>query len=133
MQAAASPARPQASAQFALNNPGGLGDQVALSLVAAKDLAYAGLGYSLPLGADGLRARAGYAAMRYRIGEDFEALDARGNSRMLTAGLSYPVGAQRQPQRWLGADASDGRYEDKVLGVTTRDRRVDQPGTGGLG
>ena len=36
----------QVNAQLALNNPGGHGDQAALSLVAAEDLRYAGLGYS---------------------------------------------------------------------------------------
>lgn len=114
----------QASAQLALDNPSGRGDQVALSLLAAERLRYGGLGYSLALGSDGLRARVGYTALEYTLGKGFEALDARGGSRSATAGLSYPLLRSGSRSAWLGLDLTSARYEDKTLGVVQRERQV---------
>lgn len=114
----------QGTAQLALDNPSGRGDQLALSLLAAETLRYAGLGYSLPIAADGLRARVGYTAMRYELGKEFAALDAGGHSHSFTAGLSYPLVRSGTRNVWLGLDATDARYEDETLGLVLRERRV---------
>ena len=115
----------QATAQLALDNPGGRGDQLALSLLAAEKLRYAGLGYSLPIASDGLRARVGYTAMRYELGQEFEALDAGGRSHSLTAGLSYPVLRSGTRNVWIGIDATAARYEDSIFDVLQREHDVD--------
>jgi len=116
--------RAQANAQLALDNPGGRGDQATLGLLAAEDLHYAVLGYSFPLGADGLRARLGASALEYKLGDSFAALDARGRSRTVTAGVAHPVLRTGTQSIWFSADANEAHYQDETLGVTLRDRRV---------
>lgn len=117
--------REQANAQLALNSPSGYGDQLALSAVASERLGYAALGYSLPLGNDGLRATLATTYLRYRLGEDFAALDARGNARTYSLGLSYPLYRSVGFSLWLGLDLTNGRYRDDSLGMPLRDRKVD--------
>jgi hemolysin activation/secretion protein len=116
--------RAQANAQLALDNPGGRGDQATLGLLASEDLRYAALGYSFPLGSDGLRARFGLGALDYRLGDSFAALDARGRSRTATAALAYPVLRTGIDSMWVSAEAGDARYKDESLGVALRDRHV---------
>lgn len=116
--------RAQANAQVALDNPSGRGDQATLGVLASEDLHYAALGYSLPLGSDGLRARVGASALRYRLGGSFSALDARGRSRTATAGVTYAVLRTGTGSLWISADANDAHDEDETLGITLRDRHV---------
>jgi hemolysin activation/secretion protein len=116
--------RAQASAQLALNSPSGRGDQLGLSALAAERLSYAALGYSLPLGSDGLRANVAVSELRYRLGKDFAALDARGTARTVSAGLAYPLRRSAAFNLWLGLDVVEGRYHDDSLGVALRERRV---------
>jgi hemolysin activation/secretion protein len=116
--------REQASAQLALNSPSGRGDQLAFSALASQRLSYAALGYSLPLGSDGLRASVGVSELRYRLGEDFAALDAKGTARTTSAGLAYPLQRSVAFNLWLGLDVIEGRYRDDSLGQTLRERRV---------
>lgn len=116
--------RTQANAQLALDNPTGRGDQATLGLLAAEDLRYAILGYAFPIASDGLRGRVSFSGLHYQLGGSFEPLEAKGESRSATAGLSYPLQRGVNGSVWLGADANEGRYEDETLGVTLRDRRV---------
>lgn len=115
----------QATAQLALDNPSGRGDQLALSLLAADTLRYAGLGYSLPVASSGLRARVGYTTMRYELGQEFEALEAGGRSHSFTAGLTYPLVRSSTRNAWIGLDATAARYEDETFGLLQRERAVD--------
>jgi hemolysin activation/secretion protein len=116
--------RVQASAQLSLDNPGGRGDQATASLLASERLRYAALGYAVPVGSDGLRARAGITTLRYRLGDSFAALQAEGRSQSATLALSYPLLRTGTHSAWIGVDASHGRYEDETLGLLQRDRRV---------
>jgi len=117
--------REQASAQLSLEGPSGRGDQATLALLASDGVRYAGVGYGLPLGSDGLRAHAGATDLRYELRGSFAALDARGRARTATAGLSYPAVRSTALNVWLGLDAARGEYHDDVLGLPLRERRVD--------
>lgn len=74
-----------------INNPSGIGDQVAISgLLSNRKLGYGRLAYSLPVGSDGMRAGLAYAATRYELGREFAALDAHGRATSLSLYLGYP-------------------------------------------
>jgi len=81
----------------ALNNPLGIGDQLTLrAMRSVQDLMnYHSLGYSLPLGSNGLRLSLSESAVDYRVAGDFAALGIEGlvNSRELS--LSYPLRRSR--------------------------------------
>ncbi len=74
------------------NNPGGIGDNLDLRLLASSGAGttVGRLGYEAPLGATPWRAGIGYSRVGYQLGEQFEALDATGKADVFDASLSYP-------------------------------------------
>lgn len=116
--------RAQAIARLTLDNPGGRGDQLGVTLMRGQELEYAGASYSLALGASGLRGNLGYTSLHYRLGKEFELLEARGGSRLHRAGLSYPL---HRSEAWnLEAELAWARrwQEDASLGEDLRRRRL---------
>ncbi|ADV26836.1 Polypeptide-transport-associated domain protein ShlB-type [Pseudoxanthomonas suwonensis 11-1] len=83
--------RAQAIGRFTLDNPSGLGDQLGATVMRGEDLEYTGASYTMALGTSGLRGSLGYTSLHYRLGKEFELLEARGSSRLQRAGLSYPL------------------------------------------
>lgn len=80
------------SATLLINNPSGIGDQIAASgLLSNHKLGYGRLAYSLPAGSDGMRAGVAYAATRYQLAREFAALDAHGRATSFSAYLGYPI------------------------------------------
>ncbi|MCR6685235.1 ShlB/FhaC/HecB family hemolysin secretion/activation protein [Pseudoxanthomonas sp.] len=117
--------RTQAIARLTVDNPSGYGDQLSASGMRGRDLEYAGASYALPLGASGLRGSLAYTSLRYRLGKEFESLDATGASRLQRAGLSYPL---RRSERWnleMELAWARRRQEDDSLGQALRRRDVD--------
>ena len=87
------------------------GDQLALStLYSEEDMWMGSFNYSLPLGGSGLRANAGYARTRYRLGEEFSSTKLHGTAKVSTAGLSYPIVRSQ-----LANLNITGTYQHKVL------------------
>ena len=75
-----------------IDSPFMLGDQVQVSGVTSSEQLWLGsLGYSLPLGGDGLRANVGYAQTSYELGKEMASSGAKGGAKVLTAGASYPL------------------------------------------
>ncbi|MET0981095.1 MAG: ShlB/FhaC/HecB family hemolysin secretion/activation protein [Telluria sp.] len=117
--------RRRLTAGLQLNDPAGLGDQ--LSLLGAStgsDFKYARVGYVLPLGAAGTRIGAAYSALRYRLGEEFEALDANGRAQVAQLLLTHPLLRTRRASFQLRASFEDKRYDNRANGVNTSDKRV---------
>ena len=108
------------------NSPLEIGDQLSLNaLTSGHELSYGRLAYQLPLGSDGLRIGAAYFYTRYRLGEEFNALDAHGTAAGGSAFAVYPfIRTQRSN---LSASVS---WEQKKLGDaidatdTTTDKRI---------
>jgi hemolysin activation/secretion protein len=68
------------------------GDQVSVhAMHTDSKLWFGSLGYSLPLGAQGLRAHAEFAHTYYQLGQDFAALDATGTANVASTGLAWPL------------------------------------------
>lgn len=107
-----------------LDNPSGFGDQVQLSGVISDRLDYESFAYSAPLGYDGLRANLGYGQLHYQLGREFAELDARGQSRTLYAGLSYPLLRSTGRNLTVGLNFSNARLQDEAFDVTLRRRDI---------
>ena len=106
----------QGSATVGVNNLTGYGDQLTGALLMAERMDYQGAGYSLPLGTSGLRARVDVNQLHYRLGKDFEDLDAKGKARSLRAGVSYPLVRATDRNVLVGLDYARRRTYDQALG-----------------
>jgi hemolysin activation/secretion protein len=75
-----------------LNNPLRIGDQFTLRAMRSTDglFRYRRVGYSLPLGADGIRLAVSATATDYDLGGAFAALGISGRVRSADATVSYP-------------------------------------------
>lgn len=74
------------------NNPLDRGDQMSLRLQASNtQMHYARLGYQLPLGRAGTRVGIAVSHLDYRLGKDFDALDADGKADTLSLYLRHPL------------------------------------------
>jgi len=80
-----------------INNPLGIGDQISLRAMRAEKnlMNYHSLGYSLPLGHQGLRLSLSDSAVDYRVAGDFAALGIEGLVNSRDAYLTYPLRRSR--------------------------------------
>ncbi len=80
-----------------LNNPLTLGDQLSLRQIRSTDnlFDYKRIGYTLPLGSDGLKLAVSTLTTDYKLGGDFKALDISGKVRSSDISLSYPFTRSR--------------------------------------
>ena len=122
------------------------GDQITVrSLLSEENMWLGSLGYSLPVGASGLRAQLSYARTAYELGKDFASLDASGTADVASVGLTYPllrsqrsnltVGASLQHKKLhdeQGAAASDNRKLSNSLPVSLQFDHRDTFGGGGI-
>jgi hemolysin activation/secretion protein len=74
------------------NNPFGIGDQFgARVLTSITGQTYGNLGYTLPIGGDGLTWGVAYTRSTYSVGGQFDALDAYGSANVWSTFFSYPI------------------------------------------
>lgn len=100
-----------------LNNPLGVGDRLSGRILAAVDgLAYGRVAYQAPLG--NLTFGVAYAHIRYRLGREFERLDADGTANIVGAFASYPLIRSRDLNLYALADAEARWFEDNI-GLTS--------------
>lgn len=96
---------------FNLASPLGIGDQLSFgALTSGSQLNFGRIAYQLPLGGDGLRVSAAYFDVHYKLGKEFELLQARGTASSATVSMAYPF--IRSPLANLSGGAS---FEDKRL------------------
>ncbi|MEO8006370.1 MAG: ShlB/FhaC/HecB family hemolysin secretion/activation protein [Betaproteobacteria bacterium] len=96
------------------NSPFLLGDQATLrSLVTQEGMWFGTLGYSLPIGASGLRAQASYSHVYYEVGKEFDNLDANGTADVTSVGLSYPIVRSQRANLLLSGNWLHKELEDK--------------------
>ncbi|WP_432261142.1 ShlB/FhaC/HecB family hemolysin secretion/activation protein [Cupriavidus sp. TMH.W2] len=115
------------NASVAANNPLRLGDALLLrAITAGEGFNYGQLSYQLPVNRQGTRLGASYAAMHYRLGEEFDKLDAHGTAQIASVFLTHPLVRSRAAN--LNGQVS---YDHKTLndqvgaaGVSA-DRRLD--------
>jgi len=103
--------RNRARANLNINSPFMLGDQIKINTLASdEELLLGTLGYSLPLGASGLRGNVGYSHTRYELGKEFASLLADGTAVVASVGLSYPLVRSQKSNLTLS-----GSYQAKDL------------------
>ena len=101
----------RARVNLQLNSPFTLGDQVTVRGGVSDERQWLGnLGYSLPLGASGLRANIGYAHSSYELAKQFSSLNATGTADIASLGLSYPMIRSQRVNLSLA-----GTFQDKIL------------------
>lgn len=127
-----------------LNNPTGNGDVASLRVLTSGDgLKYGRASYQTRIG----KATAGiaYAALDYRLGKEFEALQAHGTARILTLYGGYPLIRSRATNLYVLVAYDHKRFEDRtdvppsltekkarVLSATLYGNHRDRIGAGGL-
>ncbi|KQQ86618.1 ShlB/FhaC/HecB family hemolysin secretion/activation protein [Massilia sp. Leaf139] len=106
--------RTRARAGVEWNSPFTFGDQISVqALVTNEKMWFGALGYSLPLGASGLRTRAGLTHSYYTLAGDFAALDATGTADIASAGLSYPLVRSQRRNLSLSSQIEHKRLNDR--------------------
>ncbi len=116
----------QLSAALNLNDTSGRGDHASLSATASEGIRMARLGYSAPLGSNGLRASAGYTTMHYEVKEGSGvAAGLEGDSAIARVGLAYPFIRSRTFSLRGSLDAEHKALKDDSNSGTLRDKRVD--------
>jgi hemolysin activation/secretion protein len=110
---------------LALNDLGGHGGQLSLLAASAGDgFRYGRAGYVAPVGASGLKAGAAFSRLRYKLGEEFAALDAHGSAAVAQLIATYPLLRTRSTNLQLRAGYDDKRYENFASGAVTSDKHV---------
>lgn len=105
----------RSSVTLGVNRLLAFGDQLTLgALYTDEHLWYGRLGYSLPLGGSGLRARAEYLRTAYELGEEFSSLGATGNVDISTLGLAYPLIRSQRANLSLQADYVHKALEERA-------------------
>lgn len=112
------------TAQAAINDPLGLGDQMVISFVGAEKLAQWSASYALPLGNSGLRGEIAYTGLNYEIGKELSSLDADGQADTAMARIRYPWIRSRAFSLWQGLGYEFRYLEDRVAGNDTRERKL---------
>ncbi len=112
------------STQASLNDPAGIGDQAIMQASVADGVQLARLGYSLPLGDNGLRLSGSYTGLNYRIGKELEVLDAKGSAGIAGASLAYPLIRSRSHSLFGSLGYERKALRDQSLGTVTADKRV---------
>lgn len=104
----------RARATLQWDSPFMLGDQITLRSNVSDEGQWLGnLGYSLPLGASGLRGNVGYAHSYYQLAQQFASLDATGTADIASVGLSYPLIRSQKTNLTLAATYQDKKLNDK--------------------
>jgi hemolysin activation/secretion protein len=59
-------------------------------LTSGRNLSFARLAYQLPVGSDGLKVGAAYSDIHYKLGKEFETLQAHGTATSASVFAAYP-------------------------------------------
>ena len=113
------------TANGTLDNPFGIGDQIQLNTNASEGNQYAKLGYSLPVGNDGLRLGVGTSSMRYRLLGDLASLKAKGDAQTYGINGLYPILRSAITNVNLAVSYDRKYYYNEANQVATSDKQID--------
>ncbi len=109
----------RAGATVNINNPTGHGDIATLQVLSSgSGLNYARASYQAQIG----RTQAGvaYASMRYRLGREFESLQANGSAQIASVFGSVPLIRSRSNNLYAVINFDDKTFQDNVDSTATR-------------
>ena len=108
------------TANFNLNSPLGMGEQLTAHLIHTQGTDYGRLALTLPVGYGGWRVGANASTLDYRlILPEFSALDVRGTSSTVGLEASYPLIRSRLKNLYLGLNYDTKRFDNQSGGATT--------------
>ena len=108
-----------------VNSPFVLGDQITVrSLVSDQDMWLGILGYSLPLGAAGLRGNINYSHSYYELGGSFADARQSGIADVVSLGLSYSVLRRQVSNITVTGSWQDKKLNDKNGQVGTETKKT---------
>ncbi|MGC1172594.1 ShlB/FhaC/HecB family hemolysin secretion/activation protein, partial [Polaromonas sp.] len=107
--------RTRLGASMYFNNPGGLGDLLSLRVLSAgSGLNYGRVAWQLPVGGHGTRVGAAASVMDYRLGREFESLDAHGTATITTLFAAHPLLRSRARNLSAQVSAEHKRLRDRI-------------------
>ena len=110
-----------------LNSLTKMADQLSINgiLTHKANLKSGSIVYSFPLMSNGLRGKVGYDHTEYELVKDYESLDADGKSKILSAGVSYPIKRTRSENLYLNATFYSKGLTDYQSNAIVTDKDVD--------
>ncbi len=102
---------------FFLNDPFRIGDQLSLQATGSEGVYQGRVGYSLPLGSQGLRANVAVGYMDYKVDDSLSPLDAKGDALTANLGFSYPIIRSRTDNLMATLGYEYDKFEDDLLGA----------------
>lgn len=124
-QGARSTGREKLTANGTLDNPFGIGDQIQINTNASRGSEYAKLGYTLPVGSDGLRFGVSSSYLQYRLIGDLASLKGKGNAQTYGINAIYPLLRSGTRNINLAAAYDRKNYYNEANAVTTSDKVLD--------
>lgn len=110
---------------LALNSPLGVGDQATLAAVRSEGSTLARVGWTLPIGSDGLRVGVNASALDYRLtAASFTALGAKGRFNSLGLEASYPLLRGLRQNLSVLFNLDERRLFNEANGATVSNYRV---------
>lgn len=109
-----------------VNSPLRIGDVLSLNVLSSGNgLNYSRAAYQLPIGSDGLRLGAAYSDTIYKLGKEFESLDAHGTANSVSVFAAYPFLRSQQSSLNGIVSLEQKKLSDSVDSTsTTTDKRV---------
>lgn len=110
---------------FSANSPLGYGDKLGFTGITSTttDLKNGKVYYNFPLMANGLRGEVSAAKTTYSLAEDYDALDALGNSITLEASLVYPIIKTRLETLDISLGYAHKNMKDEVRSTDTMTKK----------
>jgi hemolysin activation/secretion protein len=117
--------REVALAGVRLNNPAGVGDQLSLNLKSSRDEGQRGLqlAYYTPVHESGTLLSLSYNYVDYKLGGEFEALKAKGDSQYFNFGIDQPIVRNAQLGLTARFAGSHKKVNDEVSAFALKNRR----------
>jgi hemolysin activation/secretion protein len=119
----------QINASLNVNNPSGIGDQITAGVTESAGTHLARLGYSLPVGSNGIKLNFGYTDMRYTVrSATGRASGLTGESQTITTGVMMPWLRSRTANLYANLGLVHKALLDRSSAGTLRDKSVDTIG-----
>lgn len=114
-----------------VNDPAGIGDMLSLRVLASTGgLAYGRAAYQAPVA--NLTLGVAYAHLRYRLGREFESLDADGTADVASIYASYPLIRSRNANLYALAVLEAKWFEDRIGVVSSQSNKMSRVATLGF-
>jgi hemolysin activation/secretion protein len=99
-----------------IKSPLGIGDKISVYGLTSDTghLSNAGLDYVIPIGHNGLKLSLGYGHVSYKLGKEFDFLEAEGESDIVTGSLTYPLIRSTKRNTWLTVKGAHKKLKDEI-------------------